>query len=73
MKRRIAPLLLIAAAISMPSLAQTTAPSIDSMPPVVVKTFPESGARNVAAGEMEIKVTFSKAMTDNSWSWSTQN
>ena len=44
---------------------------IESMPPVVVKTVPESGARNVAPGIVEIKVTFSKEMTDNSWSWST--
>jgi len=44
---------------------------IESMPPVVVKTVPESGAKEVAAGIVEIKVTFSKEMTDNSWSWST--
>ena len=42
------------------------------MPPVVVKTVPESGSKAIAPGEMEIKVTFSKEMrTDNSWSWST--
>jgi len=44
---------------------------IESMPPVVVKTVPESGAKNVAPGVVEIKVTFSKEMTDGSWSWST--
>lgn len=44
---------------------------IESMPPVVVKTFPEAGSKEVAAGEMEIRVTFSKAMKDGSWSWST--
>ena len=44
---------------------------IESMPPVVVKTVPESGAKGVAPGIVEIKVTFSKEMTDNSWSWST--
>ena len=43
--------------------------SIDSMPPVVVKTFPEAGATNVSPGTVEIKVTFSKEMTDGSWSW----
>jgi hypothetical protein len=47
------------------------AQDIESMPPVVVKTVPESGAKNVAPGVVEIKVTFSKEMTDNSWSWST--
>lgn len=43
----------------------------DSIPPVVVKTVPEAGAKNVRPGEMEIKVTFSKEMADGSWSWST--
>ena len=40
-------------------------------PPVVVETFPVSGAREVAPGTMEIRVRFSKPMTDGSWSWST--
>ena len=39
--------------------------------PVVVETFPVSGARGVAPGETEIRVRFSKPMTDGSWSWST--
>ncbi|MDP8262415.1 MAG: Ig-like domain-containing protein [Candidatus Ancaeobacter aquaticus] len=44
--------------------------SVKSMPPVVVKTVPESGSRDVAPGIMEIKVTFSKPMhTRNMWSW----
>jgi hypothetical protein len=47
------------------------AQDIDSMPPVVVKTAPEAGAKDVASGEVEIKVTFSKDMKDGSWSWST--
>jgi RNA polymerase sigma-70 factor (ECF subfamily) len=41
------------------------------MAPVVVKTVPESGARDVAPGVVEIKVTFSKEMADGSWSWTT--
>jgi Flp pilus assembly protein TadD/predicted Ser/Thr protein kinase len=40
-------------------------------PPVVVETFPASGAVEVAPGETEIRVRFSKPMTDGSWSWST--
>ncbi|HEX7571317.1 MAG TPA: carboxypeptidase regulatory-like domain-containing protein, partial [Verrucomicrobiae bacterium] len=40
-------------------------------PPVVVETFPVSGARDVEPGEAEIRVRFSKTMTDGSWSWST--
>lgn len=47
------------------------AQTIESMPPVVVKTVPESGAKDVASGEFELRVTFSKTMADNSWSWST--
>lgn len=51
--------------------AQTEAtPTVDSVAPVVVKTVPEAGAKDVAAGEVEIKVTFSKEMARNSWSWS---
>jgi|SRR5665213_465381 len=45
--------------------------NIGSMPPVVVKTVPESGVRDVAPGETEIRVTFSKEMRNGSWSWST--
>jgi hypothetical protein len=44
---------------------------VDSMAPVVVKTVPEAGSKDVAPGEMEIRVTFSKDMMDQSWSWST--
>jgi hypothetical protein len=52
-------------------VAQTeTTPTVDSVAPVVVKTVPEAGAKDVASGEVEIKVTFSKEMADNSWSWS---
>lgn len=59
------------AALTINLSAQTEAmPTVDSVAPVVVKTVPEAGAKDVAAGEMEIKVTFSKEMADNSWSWS---
>ncbi len=46
------------------------AQDIDSFAPVVVKTVPEAGSKNVAPGEFEIKITFSKEMRDHSWSWS---
>ncbi len=45
--------------------------TLAEQPPVVVETFPVSGARDVAPGEAEIRVRFSKPMTDGSWSWST--
>jgi len=51
--------------------AQTATPTVDSVAPVVVKTIPEAGAKDVAPGVVEIKVTFSKEMADGSWSWAT--
>src|SRR4051812_10450022 len=42
--------------------------TIESMPPVIVKTLPESGSKDVSPGETEIKVTFSKEMRDKTWS-----
>jgi len=44
---------------------------LDSLPPVVVQTYPASGAVDVAPGEMELRVRFSKKMMDQSWSWTT--
>ena len=49
----------------------SSAQDIDSFAPVVVKTVPEAGSKDVPPGEFEIKITFSKEMTDHSWSWST--
>ena len=46
-------------------------PSVKVLPPVVVKTVPMSGESGVDATRItEIRVTFSKPMTDKSWSWS---
>lgn len=45
--------------------------SLATVPPVVIKTVPESGADNVDPGSSEIRVTFSKEMQDGSWSWTT--
>lgn len=39
-------------------------------PPVVLKTVPAHGAKDVNPSLKEIKVTFSKDMEDGSWSWS---
>jgi len=44
--------------------------SVETMPPVVVKTVPEAGDMKVDPSTAEIRVTFSKPMTDKSWSWS---
>ncbi|HUC85249.1 MAG TPA: protein kinase, partial [Candidatus Acidoferrales bacterium] len=40
-------------------------------PPVVVETYPPAGAEDVPAGEVEIRVRFSKAMANDSWTWAT--
>lgn len=45
--------------------------TLESVPPVVVKTVPEAGGSAIDAALTEIKVTFSKDMQDGSWSWST--
>ena len=47
------------------------AQDIDSIAPVVVKTVPEAGSKDVSPGTVEIRVTFSKPMADQSWSWTT--
>jgi len=47
------------------------APTVNNLPPVVVETDPPAGAHDVPPGETEIRVRFSKPMTDGSWSWST--
>ena len=45
--------------------------TLESVPPVVVKTVPEAGAAEVDPKLTEIKVTFSKDMQDGTWSWAT--
>jgi hypothetical protein len=45
--------------------------SVETAPPVVVKTEPQAGATDVDPSITEIKVTYSKPMQDGSWSWST--
>lgn len=59
---------LLIAALARPTFAAE--PTIDSMPPVVIKTVPEAGSTAIAPGVVEIKVTFSKLMLDKNWSWS---
>jgi len=44
--------------------------TIETAQPVIVKTVPQAGAAEVDAKTTEIKVTYSKDMTDESWSWS---
>jgi RNA polymerase sigma-70 factor (ECF subfamily) len=71
MKTKTLVAILIAGALCAVGAATARAQDIDSMAPVVVKTVPEAGTKDVAPGEMEIRVTFSKDMMDQSWTWST--
>jgi len=44
--------------------------SVNTMPPAVVKTFPQAGDTSVDPSIKEIRVTFSKdMMTQEMWSW----
>ena len=45
----------------------------DDLPPVVLNVEPKVGAKDVDPGLKEIRVNFSKKMTDKSWSWPTGN
>jgi len=61
---------LIVAALCQLGTISIHAQDIDSVAPVVVKTVPEAGLKDIAPGTVEIRVTFSKPMADESWSWS---
>lgn len=64
--------LLLATALGQFTTSVARTQTVDSIAPVVVKTVPEAGSKDVAPGVMEIKVKFSKEMTtDQSWSWCT--
>jgi hypothetical protein len=71
MKTKILLTTLIIGAICQFAPQPCPAQDVASTAPVVVKTVPEAGIKDVAPGEMEIRVTFSKDMMDQSWSWST--
>jgi RNA polymerase sigma-70 factor (ECF subfamily) len=63
---------LVLVALTSRTVAQATGekPSVKTMPPVVVRTMPPAGDTKVDAAKVkEIRVTFSKDMTDKSWSW----
>ena len=53
-----------------PERAPEASQLLAEQPAVVVETYPVSGAQDVPAGELEIRVRFSKPMADGSWSWS---
>jgi hypothetical protein len=45
------------------------APTVASLPPVVIRTEPISGSLNVDPAMTELKVTFSKDMSPGGYSW----
>jgi hypothetical protein len=57
--------------VSLANSGQAEQLSLQSAPPVVVKTVPIAGVANVDPALTEIRVTFSKPMKDGNWSWST--
>ncbi len=65
--KRVAVVILVGGLIGAAACADDV--TLESVPPVVVKTLPEAGATEVDPKLTEIKVTFSKDMQDGSWSW----
>lgn len=55
--------------VAVPSGGWAQEVSLASALPVVVKTMPESGAEGVDPSITELKVTFSKKMLPQTWSW----
>ena len=60
----------LALAMLLGSAAIADEVTLDTVPPVVVSTFPAAGSAEVDPALKEIRVTFSKTMRDGSWSWS---
>lgn len=54
---------------SVTQLQQNLSVVVDRAPPVVIETFPAADALDVDPTTKEIRVTFSKLMMDESWSW----
>lgn len=59
----------LALAMLLGSAAIADEVTLDTVPPVVVSTFPAAGSAEVDPALKEIRVTFSKTMRDGSWSW----
>jgi RNA polymerase sigma-70 factor (ECF subfamily) len=55
---------------AVPGVAAADDITVATAPPVVVQTVPKAGSLDIDAKLKEIKVTFSKDMLDESWSWS---
>jgi RNA polymerase sigma-70 factor (ECF subfamily) len=60
----------VAASYLLPHFCLGAELTLDSAPPVVVRTVPVAGAKDVDPALTEIRVTYSKTMRDGSWAWS---
>ena len=60
-------MILAALAVALAGIAQ--AGSVETTAPVVVKTSPVAGSKEVDPAVAEVVITFSKPMMDGSWSW----
>jgi RNA polymerase sigma-70 factor (ECF subfamily) len=67
--KRLATALVVLTGSLINAAARADEVTLDSVPPVVLKTTPTAGAANVDPELTEIKVTFSKDMQDGTWSW----
>jgi RNA polymerase sigma-70 factor (ECF subfamily) len=63
--------LFLAALVTMPIAVDAAELTLAAAPPVVIETVPVAGSVDVDPAVTEIKVTYSKSMLDQSWSWST--
>ena len=61
----------LSALFATPLIGQVKQSELDTAPPVVVRSQPTAGARNVDPSLNEIRVTFSKRMRPGAWSWVT--
>jgi Bacterial Ig-like domain len=69
MTRYFMPTLLVGLFVCFSVSAHAQEHSVASLPAVVVKTEPQAGLTDVDPNIKEIKITFSKKMLNNSWSW----
>ncbi len=64
------PVMLVGALLASMIAAERGEITVETMPPVVVKTVPQAGDTQVDPATKEIRVTFSKEMmTEQMWAW----
>jgi RNA polymerase sigma-70 factor (ECF subfamily) len=68
---RIHSLIALFASLTVIAVSNADEITLESVPPVVVKSVPAAGTSDIDPKTTEIKVTFSKNMKDGTWSWST--